>query len=193
MERRLIGQAKAGDLNAFDQLVERYQSIAFRVAYLTLGDEHAAEDAVQEAFVKAFLNLGRFEFDAPFRPWLLRIVTNEALNNSRTSRRQSQLQLRGGYVTESTPDELLPEDAAIARESREQMIDAMNQLSSKDRALIAQRYLLELSPSEIAVIWELPSSTVRTQISRAMQRLRSLIHEHGSTSLRTAREDGGGS
>ncbi|TVR70916.1 MAG: sigma-70 family RNA polymerase sigma factor [Sphaerobacteraceae bacterium] len=193
MERRLIGQAKAGDLNAFDQLVERYQSIAFRVAYLTLGDAHAAEDAVQEAFVKAFLNLGRFEFDAPFRPWLLRIVTNEALNNSRTSRRQSQLQLRGGYVTESTPDELLPEDAAIARESREQMIDAMNQLSSKDRALIAQRYLLELSPSEIAVIWELPSSTVRTQISRAMQRLRSLIHEHGSTFLRTAREDGGGS
>ena len=193
MERRLIDQAKAGDLNAFDQLVVRYQNIAFRVAYLTLGDAHEAEDAVQEAFAKAFLNLGRFELDAPFRPWLLRIVTNEALNNSRTSRRQSQLQLRGGYVTESTSDELLPEDAVIARESREQTIDAMNQLSSQDRALIAQRYLLELSPSEIAVIWELPPSTVRTRISRALERLRSLIHEHGSTSLRPAREDGGGS
>ena len=193
MERRLIDQAKAGDLNAFDQLVERYQNIAFRVGYLTLGDAPEAEDAVQEAFVKAFLNLSRFDLDAPFRPWLLRIVTNEALNNSRTSRRQSQLQLRGGYVTESTPDELLPEDAVIARESREQTIDAMNQLSSQDRALIAQRYLLELSPSEIAVIWELPPSTVRTRISRALERLRSLIHEHGSTSLRPAREDGGGS
>jgi RNA polymerase sigma factor (sigma-70 family) len=179
VERRLIERSKTGDRDAYDVLVERYQGLAFRAAYLTLGDVDEAEDAVQEAFVKAYLNLGRFQPGAPFRPWLLRIVTNEALNSQRTSRRQASLQIRSEHAALGHHSPEGPEDAVVAVETRLALVDGLNRLPARDRALIAYRYFLDLSPSEIADIWDRPASTIRTQLSRALRKLREQLDLHG--------------
>jgi len=82
-DRSLAVQARAGDVEAYRRLVLRYQTVAFRAAYLVIHDASEAEDATQEAFVKAFDALATFREGAPFQPWLLRIVTNEARNRVR--------------------------------------------------------------------------------------------------------------
>jgi len=81
IEQDLIQRARNGDVAAFEELVRTHQAIALRVAVLVMGDRSDAEDVTQEAFVKAYHALGRFRQDSRFRPWLLRIVRNEALNN----------------------------------------------------------------------------------------------------------------
>lgn len=184
MEERLIERSKAGDLDAFDSLVEHYQGLAFRAAYLTLGDADEAEDAVQEAFVKAYLNLNRFDPDSPFRPWLLRIVTNEALNAHRTSRRQADLRLKSAHLATEHNEPDRPEDLVIAGETRERLSQALNRLSARDRALLAYRYFLDLPPGEIAEILERPASTVRTQVGRALTRLRDQLEHQNHTPAR---------
>src|ERR687892_1151086 len=93
-ETELAALAQSGDSAAYQTLVEEHQTIAFRTAYLITGSAADAEEAVQEAFVKAFYALGRFRPDAPFRPWVLRIVANEARNRRRSAGRRERLALR---------------------------------------------------------------------------------------------------
>ena len=99
-----------------------------------------------EAFVKAYYALDRFRTDAPFRPWLLRIVANEARNRARSSRRRQGLALRAAAVSDgdAAPS---PETAALAREDRDTLLAALNRLSPADREVIGHRYLIGLSES----------------------------------------------
>ncbi|MEK7863670.1 MAG: sigma factor, partial [Chloroflexota bacterium] len=87
-DRELVERARQGDQDAYGALVTRYQAVAARTAYVITGNDADAEDAAQEAFVKAFYALGRFREGAPFRPWLLRIVANEAINRRKASGRR---------------------------------------------------------------------------------------------------------
>ena len=82
-EQRLVLLAQRGDQQAFGQLVTRYQQVAFRAAYLVVRESATAQDVAQEGFVRAYQGLSRFRPSEPFRPWLLRIVTNLALNEVR--------------------------------------------------------------------------------------------------------------
>src|SRR2546430_16292059 len=93
-ESHRVERARRGDHEAYSELVHAYQGIAFRTAYLIAGGAAEAEDAAQEGFVKAWRALGRFRQGAPFRPWLLRIVANEAHNRRRSAGRRAQLALR---------------------------------------------------------------------------------------------------
>src|SRR6266508_396117 len=90
----LIARAQRGDAAAYEEIVQRYQQIAFRTAYVVTGSAADAEDAAQEGFVKAFRALGRFRPGAELRPWLLRIVANEARNRARSAGRRAALALR---------------------------------------------------------------------------------------------------
>jgi RNA polymerase sigma factor (sigma-70 family) len=90
----LVRRARDGDTSAFDELVIRHRDVAFRVAWLVTRNSHEAEDATQEAFVKAYYALPRFRSESPFRPWILRIVANEAKNRGRSSRRREALAVR---------------------------------------------------------------------------------------------------
>src|SRR4029078_2570644 len=90
----LIGRAKRGDTHAYEELVYAHQGIAFRTAYVIAGNAADAEEAAQDGFVKAWRALGRFREGAPFRPWLLQIVANEARNRRRSAGRRSHLALR---------------------------------------------------------------------------------------------------
>src|SRR3954468_5508641 len=90
-DEELISRAKRGDVDAYGQLVLRYQGVAVRTAYVVAGSRGDAEDAAREGFVKASRALGRFRGEAPFKPWLLRIVANEARNRRRSAGRRQSL------------------------------------------------------------------------------------------------------
>ena len=93
-EAELIARAKRGDAAAYEELVRMYQGIAFRTAWLVAGNAADAEEAAQDGFVKAYRALWHFRTGAPFKPWLLRIVTNEARNRRRAAGRRDALVLR---------------------------------------------------------------------------------------------------
>ena len=149
--------------------MQRHQSLALRVAYTLVGAE--AEDVVQDAMVKAYRNLGSFRLGGPFRAWLLRIVTNEASNRRRAAGRRAQLALR---VRDDSPVESA-EESAVAREGRQLLADAVARLDDKDREVIALRWFAELSEAEMAVALGCAPGTVKSRLSRAMDRLRALL------------------
>ncbi len=86
-EANLIARVQHGDLQAYEGLVRQYESIAFRTAFLITRDQQDAIDVVQDAFVRAYRSISSFKLDKPFRPWLLRIVTNLSINRVRSDQR----------------------------------------------------------------------------------------------------------
>lgn len=177
-ETTLIAGACKGDINAYEELVRRHQGVAFRVAYLVLRDAGESEDVVQEAFVKAFYALSRFKAENPFRPWLLRIVTNEALNSLKASRRRSSLALRYVQARESEDAAPSPEAVALGFERRQHLARALDTLKDKERLVISLRFFLELSEQEMAEVLKCPRGTVKSRLNRALEHLRQVIKEH---------------
>lgn len=170
-EAELIERARKGEVMAYEELVRRYQDVAVRTAHV-ISPDGDAEDAAQDAFVKAYAALGRFRPDAPFRPWLLRIVANEARNRRRSAGRRAGLALRFAEdrpLGDAAPS---PESAVLAKESRTALIAALNLLRDDDREVIGARYFLDLSETETADALGIPRGTVKSRLSRALGRLR---------------------
>lgn len=136
--------------------------MSFRVAYVITGSAADAEDATQEALVKAWRALGRFRAGEPFRPWLLHIVANEARNRRRSAGRRLRLALR------AAADPVAPDV------DRGALLDALNELPEDAQAVLACRYLLGLSEQETAVALDVARGTVKSRTSRALERLREL-------------------
>ncbi len=170
----LVDRAKRGDVDAYEALVRRYQQLASRVAYVITGQREEAEDAVQDAFVKAYYALSSLRAGASFRPWLLRIVTNEARNRRRSAGRRGSLVERLGRARpgDGAPDEDSPETAAVAAERRLVLASAMDSLDERDRTVLALRYFAELSEAEMATALGCSPGTVKSRLSRARERLR---------------------
>jgi RNA polymerase sigma-70 factor (ECF subfamily) len=150
--------------------VREHQAVAFRAAYLVTGSAAEAEDAAQEAFVKAWLALPRFREGAAFRPWLLAIVTNEARNRRRHVGRQAALALR---AIDPSPAGL--DEAAADRIDHERLLAAVGAMEAQDRLVIGYRYFLDLSEAETAEALGMPRGTVKSRLSRALNRLREQI------------------
>ena len=151
--------------------------MAQRTAFVITGDAAEAEDAAQSGFVKAYYALDRFRAGSPFRPWLLKIVANEARNRRRASNRRAGLHLR---LAEDRPEEGAapsPEAAVLAREPRAALLKAINALREADREIIALRYFLDLSEAETASVLGCAVGTVKSRLSRALDRLRRQLHE----------------
>src|SRR5437879_9458507 len=161
----LIARAQRGDTAAYEEIVQRYQQIAFRTAYVITGSSADAEDAAQEGFVKAYRALDRFRLGAELRPWLLRIVANEARNRVRSSGRRHQLELRlteGFRPGDAAPS---PEAVAVAADERRRLLAMVNALSHEDRLVIASRYFLELTGEETAAALGIAEGTVKSRLS----------------------------
>jgi RNA polymerase sigma factor (sigma-70 family) len=167
----LIQRAQRGDDDAYGMLVERYQTIAFRTAWLVCGDAAEAEDAAQEAFLKAHAALGRFRPDAPWRPWLLRIVANEARNRRRSAGRRTHLAGRAGRLAPDAEDPG-PEAALLAAEQRSALAAALARLDPPQRRVVVLRYVLDLSEAECAAVLGCRQGTVKSRLSRALTKLR---------------------
>jgi RNA polymerase sigma factor (sigma-70 family) len=174
-DRELVERAKRGEVDAYEKLVQRHQAVAHRTAYLIAGTTGEAEDAVQEAFVKAYYALGRFRQDAPFRPWLLKIVANEARNRRRKAGRQADLVLRAGEERPSGDAAPSPEAAALEMERHHLLMAALNRLREADRTALALRFFLDLSEAEMAAALGCARGTVKSRVSRALGRLREEI------------------
>jgi RNA polymerase sigma factor (sigma-70 family) len=170
-EAELVLRARRGDADAYAVLVAAHQEMTFRTAYLVLGDAAEAEDAAQEAFVKAYRALDRFRDAEPFRPWLLRIAVNAARNRRRAAGRRAGLRLR---IEAGMPRDAVapsPEAEAVAAEERRRLLDAVNALGADDRLVIGARYFLDLSIDEIATLAGVRPGTVKSRLFRARARL----------------------
>jgi RNA polymerase sigma factor (sigma-70 family) len=165
-------------VSAYEELVRRYEELAFRTAYLVLRDPSDAGDAAQEAFVKAYYALGRFKPGSPFRPWLVRIVTNEARNARKAAQRRGMLAQRYAQDRVDRATAPSPESAALGNESLRLLLEALARLSDQDQAVLHQRYFLELSEAEMAEALGCRRGTVKSRLSRALQRLKGIIHQH---------------
>jgi RNA polymerase sigma-70 factor (ECF subfamily) len=170
-EQRLVAKAKGGDQEAYTTLLARHQAVAFRAAYLVTGSAADAEDATQEACMKAWLALERFRPGAMFRPWLVQIAVNEARNRRRAAGRRAGLVLRLGPG--STEPDVMPsaESEALAQEQRAKLAAAVARLREDDQLIIAARYFLGLSEAETAIALSLRRGTVKSRLSRALGRL----------------------
>ena len=171
----LVERARNGDVNAYETLVQHYQQLAFRVAYQVTGDAADAEDAAQEAFVNAYYALGRFRPGAPFRPWLLRIVANEARNRRMAAHRRTTLAQRALVAQTSGEAAPSPEAAAEADEFRATLVASLRRLRDDDRLILAYRLFFDLSEAEMAEALKCPKGTVKSRLSRALGRLRAVL------------------
>lgn len=164
-----------GDVNAYAELVRMHEQIAFRTAHLITRDAADAQEAAQDGFVKAYGALWRFRAGAPFRPWLLRIVGNEAHNRRRSAGRRAGLARRAADDRISGGAAPSPEAAVLAAERRDALLAALDGLSEPHRLVITCRYLLELSEEETAAALRCRRGTVKSRLSRALDQLRSEI------------------
>ena len=172
-DAELVVSARAGDVDAFTVLVERYRLPALRFAYGIAGDE--AEDAVQDAFVNTFRKLDTFRPGSAFRPWLFTIVANEARNRRRSMSRRASLELR---VREQPQPAGAPADApAIENEQRRRLVAAVNDLADNHREVVALRFFAGLSESETAEVLSCPVGTAKSRLSRALDVLRAALGE----------------
>ena len=158
--------------------MRRYTDVARRTAHLVC-PETDADDAVQDAFLKAFDALPRFRAGAPFRPWLLRIVANEARNRRRSVGRRHGLALRAATTLGADATVPGPEGAVIAAESRAELLSALATLRDEDREVLGARFFLDLSETETAETLGLARGTVKSRTSRALGRLRAAMSSGG--------------
>jgi RNA polymerase sigma-70 factor, ECF subfamily len=162
-------------VNAYEELVKRYQQLAFRTAFVVTRSGADAEDAAQEAFVKAYYALDRFRPGAPFKPWLMRIVVNEALNRRRSGGRQEGLALRMAQARPSGGVAPSPEVAVLDAEVQQDVLAAVNALGDRDRLVVALRYFFDMNEAEMAEVLECPVGTVKSRLSRALARLKEAL------------------
>ncbi len=172
-DETLVQRCLAGDREAFADIVSRYERPLYNVALRTLGDAEDARDATQNAFVKAWVNLGQFDQSRRLFSWLYRIALNESLNRLRARRRQEPLDERlvdGGRA---------PDEGALQHERRRQLELAMAQLSDGYREVLVLRHWMQLSYDEIADAIGIPPKTVKSRLFSARTRLGEILRAMG--------------
>lgn len=172
-ERAVIGRAKGGDSGAFEKLVVRYQEVTFRAAYAVLRDAGQAEDAAQEAFIRAHAALPRFNEARPFKPWILRIAINQALTmlKRRRGHPEAPLQDQGRSLAYGI------DETVISRERAAQLSHALEQIGEKERTIIYLRYFLNLNEREVAEYLGCPAGTAKSRLHRALGKLGKAIRK----------------
>lgn len=173
-ESNLVVQARQGDGPAWEALMTQHQEAVFRLAYLLLGDADEAQDVAQEAFIRAFQALHRFDVARPLRPWLLRITANLAYNRRRALGRYWAAMQR---LLRAAPESLTPDlsEAQASVGDAQILWQAVKRLNRTDQEIIYLRYFLELSVAETAEAVGIAPGTVKSRLSRAVDRLRQIV------------------
>jgi RNA polymerase sigma-70 factor (ECF subfamily) len=179
-ERALIERCRAGDVEAFEPLVEKYRQRVWRLAYQVLRDREEAWDCAQDAFVRAFQSLGSFRGQSAFYTWLFRIAMNVATDRLRSRGAQARAFGTQAIPAEewerTAPDpEARPDQAALGAERRERISQALDTLPPNARAIIMLSDVEGLSYREIASVLNCPIGTVMSRLHNARKRLRSAL------------------
>lgn len=178
-EHQAIARLKRGDIGGLETLMQGHQVRAVRTAFLITRDRALAEDVVQAAFVRVYDRIAQFDPNRAFEPWLLRIVTNDAVKAA--TRRERFVPLHAPGDVEQTLNKLLgnnqsgPEAAAEAAELQQAVWSALGQLSPDQRAVIVRRYYLDMNETEMADDLDVPHGTIKSRLRAARQRLRTLL------------------
>lgn len=151
-----------------------HQQAVFRLAYLLLGDADDAEDIAQETFLRAWNHLKRFDETRPLRPWLLSIAANLSRNRRRSAGRYVSALMRA--FREQPKASLLDEISAQKTEAN-QLWRAVQHLDMPDQQIVYLRYFLDLPVSETAEVLQIAEGTVKSRLSRALEKLRKIIHQ----------------
>jgi RNA polymerase sigma-70 factor (ECF subfamily) len=171
-DRLLVAQARAGDQQAFGELVQMHQHAVYNLAYRMLGERGEAEDAAQETFLRAYSHLDRYDAERPFRTWLLSIASNHCIDRLR-KRRLVWLSIEEPLPPHPalSSDEVEPEDAVISNERGAAIQRMLAELSPEYRAAVVLRYWYDLSYTEIAEMLHTTESAVKSRLFRARQAL----------------------
>ncbi len=178
-ESDAIRLLREGDINGLEWLVITYQVKAVRIAYLITRDIPLAEDIVQEAFVHVYQIIDQFDARRPFAPWFMRSVVNSALKKVRHQARQVPIDTKENARELNILLEIKsnsPEDQAESSEIQRIIWDAMGKLSPRQRAVIVQRYFLDMSEKEMSGELGSPVGTVKWLLNSARSKLRALLN-----------------
>jgi RNA polymerase sigma-70 factor (ECF subfamily) len=169
-ERAAIEQARAGDGEAFRVLVEQHSRAVFRLAYRMTGNQQDAEDMVQETFLRAYRQIGRFDSRSTFSTWLCRIATNCSLDLLRT--RQRRREFDGAAAPSPVADEPAPDRLVLSQQVQQKVAAALAELSPAERAAFVLRHFEGVSIGEISQVLGRPNGATRHSVFRAVQKLR---------------------
>lgn len=179
-----VERALQGDQDAFAELVYTYQDAVFNLCYRILYDRGEAEDAAQEAFLRAFMNLSRYDPRRSFKTWLLTIASNYCIDRLRR-RRMHLVSIDDDPLPALTlsDDEPEPEDEVIHHEQSAALQSLLGQLPADYRAAVVLRYWYDYSYTEIASILETTESAIKSRLFRARQMLAESVDEKTASAL----------
>ena len=189
-EREIIEKVRQGDNQAFELLVERYQTKVYNLALRMCGNEDDAFDLAQDAFVRAWKALGSFQFESAFSTWLFRLTSNLCLDYLRAKKRRAAVSLTmSGEEDEEAqldvPDpSMTPEEAVLASEDKRILMEAINSLSTDYRQIITLRAINDLSYAQIAQVLNIQEGTVKSRLSRARTELKNKLLQIGNKKKR---------
>lgn len=194
-EAKLVARLKAGEMGAFDELVEEYQSLVYALSFRILSDAEDARDATQETFLKIYRHFARFRGEASLKTWICRIAINQARSTERWWRRRNRsktdsldapLGLNGdddrllSDYLES--DSISPENEALSRERGRRIEQGLRDLKKDFRIAVILRDIEGLSYEEISYVTEVSVGTVKSRIARGREMLREIV-QAGERSL----------
>lgn len=172
----LVKASQAGDRGSFDELVGLYQRRAMQVAIRMLGDADEAAEAVQNGFVKAYLNINRLREPKRFEAWFFRIIANTAISQRRAAKgRAEKIKITGDFEGKKV---FTPEQKEVGKELKEAIKRAMLKLSKKQAQAIALFGIEDLPRDEVAQIMGCSTEAVRWYVFKARQKLKVLLKEY---------------
>ncbi len=173
-QEELVRRLKAGDEKAFEELVATYQERVYRVAWRVVRDDETAEDVAQEAFVRVFRHVHRFEERSSLYTWIYRITVNIALNRLRRDKFRQMVPL-GDLQWEDRSPESDPSHAAMSEELSHRVDAAVKALPDKQRAVFTLRFFEGMSHKEIAEVVGCSEGTSKANYFHAVRKLRKLL------------------
>ena len=175
-EHEMVRLLKKGDIRGLEILVTRYQVKATRVAFLVTHDEQTAEDVVQDVFVRVFHSIHQFDDARPFEPYLMRIVLNASVKSlKKVSKWLPFEDCSDDEIKDLLVQAADVEDQVEFKELKIKIVEALAKLHPRERAVIVQRYYLEMSEKEMAEALAVAPGTIKWLLNIARERLRALL------------------
>lgn len=179
-DEELVDVIRSQNQELFKELMQRYQNKLLRYASYFVRDQEKAEDVVQEAFIKTFINLQGFNTKKKFSSWIYRIVHNEAINQIKRSKKEISLE-SNLWIREKLVDDTNLEEDFVRKQAREILILCLEELPLIYRVILTLFYLEEKSYEEISDILRIPVGTVGARINRGKKIMRKIWQQEGST------------
>lgn len=179
--RKAVQRLRRGDIGGLETIVQQYQVRAVRTAFLILQDEAAAQDVVQETFIRIYLRIHQFDETQSFEPYLLKSVANAALNAARRVSKSVSLDGDLSQIEYLLGGSDSPEVQIEENQRSQQILLALSRLSPKQRLVIVQRYYLEMSEKEMSDNLKAAPGTIKWHLNAARARLRDLLRRERSS------------